>query len=139
MEAFILFLILILFLHFYSKDFRSKELKRWAEKTCSYMTYGEVLLQIARIRSDLNSYGFLSDKDRTLLRFLEERERVLKSSATPESVVKDIEAYAFMINPEAAWKSAVQAGNNDEVRESHLEQKPRYRLTGGKWQQVGEE
>lgn len=102
MDYFIFMTIVVigLFLHarLIQKPKQDRELAREAEKVCSYMTYGEVLIHMARIKSTLERDGVLTDKERALLPALEARRMALKESATPESIEKDIHEYNLMAN-----------------------------------------
>jgi hypothetical protein len=60
LEALIIFAALIFGMFVYNKIQEPKRLEEWAEKTCSFMKFGEVLVHIARLRSQLKEYGFLS-------------------------------------------------------------------------------
>lgn len=104
MDYFLFMAIVVigLFLHarLIEKPKQDRELKRQAEKVCSYMKYGEVLIHIARIKSILERDGVLTDKERALLPALEARRMALKASATPESIEKEIYEYNLMANRE---------------------------------------
>lgn len=108
------------------------------------MSYGEVIVHLAKLNANLKETGFLTDKERALLDALKIRKSALKGSATPDSILKDIQDYALMVAPERATEilGGDKSQSNQAVIQSDLlsdseqcEQsiKPHYHLVGGQW------
>lgn len=91
--------MLVVGLVIYSRVTKPKYLAQEAEKACSYMKYGEVLLQIAGVQDELKKYGVISDKRQAFLTALESRKRMLKSGATQESIEREMYEYLLIANP----------------------------------------
>lgn len=102
MESLIISAIFVFGMMLYSKIQEPKRLKREAEKACSYMKYGEVLIHLARLNSIMERDGVFSEKERCLLTALEARRAALKANATPQSIEDETYEYLLMANPERA-------------------------------------
>lgn len=88
----------VLFYVFVERDKQKAkfEMVKEANRVCSHMKMGEVIVRIAQMQLRLKEMGVLTEKEKVLWEALELRRLKLKDTSTPESLAEDIEEFAAM-------------------------------------------